>query len=71
MDFEGDSANHSLFPQPRRNPICHCAPPTKLQDFVIYTARHLISNYLTYQHLSVKHTTFLTAISDVHEPWNF
>jgi hypothetical protein len=69
--YESESANHSPFPQPRRNPTRHRAPPTKLQDFVIYTARDPISNYLTYQHLSTEHTAFLTAIFDMHEQQNF
>jgi hypothetical protein len=68
---KSESANHSPFPQPRRNPTRHRAPPTRLQDFVTYAARHPISNYLTYQHLSTEHTAFLIVISDVHEPRNF
>lgn len=57
---ESESVNHSPFPQPRRNPTHHRAPPTKLQDFVTYAARHPISDYLTYQHLSAEHTAFLS-----------
>jgi len=69
--YESESANHSSFPQPRRNPTRYRAPPTKLQDLVTYAARHPISNYLTYQHLSTEHTAFLTVISDAREPQNF
>jgi hypothetical protein len=76
-DSEGDSANqsdstnHSPLPQPHKNPTHHRAPPTKLQDSVTYAARHPMSNYLTYQHLSTEHAAFFIAISDVHEPHNF
>jgi hypothetical protein len=55
-----ESESVKPFPQPRRNPTHHRAPPTKLQDFVTYAARHPISNYFTYQHLLTEHTAFLS-----------
>lgn len=66
-DFEGDS-HKSPMPQLHINLICNCVPPRKLQDFFIYTTKHHISNFLTYQCLLSTHTTFLTDISNIYEP---
>jgi hypothetical protein len=76
---EGDSLNkqseletHVIpLPQTRKNPVRNHAPPIKMQDFVTFTARHPISNSLTYKQLSPDHTTYLSAISNVREPQNF
>ena len=66
-----DYTTQSTLPQPRRNPNPQCVPPTKLQDFITYTTRHPISNYLIYQHLSIEHTVFLTPISVEHPISNY
>nr|TKS08012.1 hypothetical protein D5086_0000106620 [Populus alba] len=57
-DSKGNPANYSPLPQPRRNQTRHRAPLTNLQEFVTYAVRHLISNYLTYQHFFNEHTAF-------------
>lgn len=66
-DFEGDS-HKSLMPQLYINLIRNHGPPRKLQDFVIYTIRHPISNFFTYQCLLYTHIAFLTITSNIYEP---
>jgi hypothetical protein len=55
----------------RRNPPQTRQPPAKLQDYVAHTVRYPITQFWIYQRLSPLHTTFITAISSVHEPKNF
>jgi hypothetical protein len=60
--FELDAHGIPL-PQTRKNPVRNRASPIKMQDFVIFAARHPIPNSLTYQQLSPTHV-----VSNVHEP---
>jgi len=54
---EGDPLNEQFeldahvipLPHTRKNPVRNRAPPIKMQDFVIFAARHPIPNSLTYQ----------------------
>ncbi|KAG5219223.1 ion channel CASTOR [Salix suchowensis] len=58
-------------PAPRRNPSRLRQCPSKFQDYVAYTVRYPVSNYLDYSKLSPSHSVFLSAISNDHEPRNF
>ncbi|GKE97756.1 retrovirus-related pol polyprotein from transposon RE2 [Tanacetum coccineum] len=56
---------------PRRNPPRDRQPPAKTNDYVSYTAKYSIDDFLTYKKLSPSHTAFLTALSNVHDPKTF
>ncbi|GJV95272.1 retrovirus-related pol polyprotein from transposon RE2 [Tanacetum coccineum] len=56
---------------PRRNPPRDRQPPAKMNDYVSYTAKYSIDDFLTYKKLSPSHTAFLTALSNVHDPKTF
>ncbi|CAL2246130.1 unnamed protein product [Prunus armeniaca] len=55
----------------RRYPTRDRHPPTRLQDYVTYTTRHPITNFIAYHKVSPSHVTFLSAISSNHEPQSF
>ncbi|CAL9022379.1 unnamed protein product [Prunus brigantina] len=55
----------------RRYPTRDRRPPTRLQDYVTYTARHPITNFIAYHKVSPSHAVFLSAISSNHEPQSF
>lgn len=53
---------------PCRYPVWNHAPPSKLQDFVMYSMCHPISKYVICHRFSSSHASFLSAIYSVHEP---
>ncbi|CAL8991218.1 unnamed protein product, partial [Prunus brigantina] len=55
----------------RRNPTRDRRPPTRLQDYVIYNAKHPITNFVSYHKFSPRHAAFLSAVSSTHDPQSF
>nr|TKR97112.1 hypothetical protein D5086_0000215920 [Populus alba] len=55
----------------RRVSIRSCQPPSRMQDYVTYNVRYLVSKFMSYHRLSPTHSAFLTSISNVHEPKSF
>ncbi|CAL2248738.1 unnamed protein product [Prunus armeniaca] len=69
---EDQSTIEAAAPTPLRHyPTRDRHPPTRLQDYVTYTARHPITNFIAYHKASLSHAAFLIAISSNHEPQNF
>jgi hypothetical protein len=53
---------------PRRYPTRTRKPPSKLQDYKVYTTKYPLENYVNYSKVSKTHAAFLSAISNVPEP---
>nr|GEX55674.1 retrovirus-related Pol polyprotein from transposon TNT 1-94 [Tanacetum cinerariifolium] len=74
-----ESSTNNSFPDtndlqtevPRRNPQRDRQPLAKMNDYVSYTAKYPIDDFLTYKKLSPSHAAFLTALSNVHDPKTF
>nr|GEZ66931.1 hypothetical protein [Tanacetum cinerariifolium] len=56
---------------PRRNPQRDRQPHAKMNDYVSYTTKYPIDDFLTYKKLSPSHAAFLTDLSNVHDPKTF
>ena len=71
---QSDQENLVNIPQPalapRRNPTRNRHPPLRLQEYIMYNARHPISKALTYKKLSTSHATFINQLSTNVEPRN-
>nr|XP_028960026.1 uncharacterized protein LOC114825465 [Malus domestica] len=63
--------NQQAISAPRRNPTRDRHPPVRLQEYVIYTARHPISAAISYHIFLSSHTSFLNKVSHTFEPRNF
>ena len=57
--------------QGKCNPMRARHPPTRLQDYVTYSARHQINGYMSYQNVSPFYTAYLNTISSQCEPQSF
>ncbi|CAL2246052.1 unnamed protein product [Prunus armeniaca] len=55
----------------RRNLMRDHHPPSRLQDYVTYTAKHPITNFVSYQKFSPRHAAFLSVVSSAHDPQSF
>nr|GEW82512.1 hypothetical protein [Tanacetum cinerariifolium] len=74
-----ESSTNNSFPDtndlqtevPRRDPQSDRQLPAKMNDYVSYTAKYPIDDFLTYKKLSPSHAAFLTALSNVHDPKTF
>ncbi|KAM2907145.1 hypothetical protein COP2_046815 [Malus domestica] len=64
-------ATQPIVAAPKRNPTRDHNPPRRLQEYITYSARHPISEALTYHKLSASHASFLGQLSNNVEPKNF
>ncbi|KAM1317488.1 hypothetical protein ACFX2H_002737 [Malus domestica] len=55
----------------RRNPTRDGQPRARFQEYVAHTARHPISQVVTYKNLSRSHASFLSLLSNENEPKSF
>ncbi|CAL2265125.1 unnamed protein product [Prunus armeniaca] len=55
----------------RRNPMCDRHPPSRLQDYVTYTVKHSITNFVSYHKFSPHHAALLSVVSSAHDPQSF
>ncbi|KAM2688154.1 hypothetical protein EV2_010837 [Malus domestica] len=64
-------ATQPIVAAPKRNPTRDRNPPRRLQEYITYSARHPISEALTYHKLSASHASFLSQLANNVEPKNF
>jgi hypothetical protein len=46
-------------------------PSTRVRDYVTYSVKYPINNYISYKNISCQHKTYLTSISKEQEPLNY
>ncbi|XP_068317167.1 uncharacterized protein [Pyrus communis] len=73
-----DPSNHDVVqipvvqsPTVRRNPARERKLPSKLHDYVTYTARYPVTDVIDYSKVSSSFATFLSAINEAREPQSF
>ncbi|KAM2927704.1 hypothetical protein COP2_035026 [Malus domestica] len=73
-----DPSNHDVVQIPVvQSPTVHCSParerklPSKLHDYVTYTARYPVTDAIDYSKVSSSFATFLSAINEAREPQSF
>ncbi|KAM2882470.1 hypothetical protein COP2_015447 [Malus domestica] len=64
-------ATQPIVAAPKRNPTRDRNPHRRLQEYITYSARHPISEALTYHKLSASHASFLSQLANNVEPKNF
>lgn len=53
---------------PRRNPSQNSHPPPRVHDYVTYTVRYPVHNFINYHKVLFVHAAFLIKISSENEP---
>jgi Reverse transcriptase (RNA-dependent DNA polymerase) len=69
--FESDDLDHSDEDEPQmevRRSTRTLQPSTRLRDYVTYSIKYLIANYISYENISCQHRAYLTSISKEQEP---
>jgi hypothetical protein len=69
--FESGGLNHNDEDEPQieiRRSIRALQPYTRLRDYVTYSVKYPIKNYISYENISCQHRAYLTSISKEQEP---